>query len=152
MVEFDAGVINTITVNTRGGVNYVKVAAVPSGVTVNLDNYGPLLSFDSIVIGSDAGSLAGIQGTLKINRFSQVVINDSSDGARTIAITNSSVAYSGLTTINYTPLVALLELIDADGANQIHVVSVGTNIVIEGDALDNLYGPAQNEVHLNRVH
>jgi len=165
---FDPGVIRTLNVNTVGGINNVQVAAVPSGVTANIQSWsinGNTLSSDSIVVGNDNGSLAGIQGTVNVSNTSgrsSVLLNSYSDGPQHITITDHSVAYAGLTTINYTSAssnglgVTSLELYDSRGANQIDVESVPdplrTSVFIVGSWQDKLGGPASSNVHLYPWH
>jgi hypothetical protein len=101
--SFDAGTINAINVNTAGGSNNVQVAALPFGVTLNLDSY-VLGSNDSIVLGAN-GSLLGINSTVNISNHSgqsSVFINDTQDKTGEIVINNNSLIFSGTNaTINY---------------------------------------------------
>jgi hypothetical protein len=159
---FDSGAINTINVNTAGGQNTVKVFSLPSAVTLNLDSSG-FNGFDQVLIG-DNGSLAGIQGTVNIANHSgqsSVTIDDTNDGARNITLTDHSVTYSGLTTINYTAayLVNGYEygvstlVLDAGSGSQIDVLSVGgptdTEIYLYWNLLNKVYGPAASQVHVH---
>ncbi len=159
---FDSGAINTINVNTAGGQNTVKVFSLPSAVTLNLDSSG-FNGFDQVLIG-DNGSLAGIQGTVNIANHSgrsSVTIDDTNDGARNITLTDHSVTYSGLTTINYTAayLVNGYEygvstlVLDAGSGSQIDVLSVGaltdTEIYLYWNLLNRVYGPAVSQVHVH---
>src|SRR5207248_1263380 len=65
---FDRGAIRKITVDPGGGTNHEQVAAVPSGTFVSFGNYVP--NTDTIVIGSDGGSLSAIQGTVNVSNGS----------------------------------------------------------------------------------
>ncbi len=157
---FDAGTVNSINVDTKGGSNNVQVSGLLSGVTLNLDSSG-WLSNDAIVIGAN-GSLAGIQGTVNIANTSgqsSVVIDDVNDGARAITVTDHSIAYSGLATINYkaayqqngyTHGISALRIEDANAANQIDALSVGalTETTLDWYPQDNLFGPAKNKIQL----
>jgi hypothetical protein len=163
---FDPGQLHSINIDTRGGYNNVRIAEVAAGVSVNVDSSG--LSNDFVVIGSDSGSLAGIQGSVNIANSSGhtwLEIYDSADSPRHITITDHSVAFNGLTTINYQagfrwtstgPVcgVTTLEVDDGLGPNQIEVDSVAdlTNTMILGASSDVLFGPAANKVHLYRTH
>ena len=101
-VSFDAGKIKSINIDTRGGYNNVRIAEVAAGVSVNVDSTGQ--SNDFVVVGSDGGSLTGIQGTVNIANNSGntwLEIYDVADGPRHITITDHSVAVDGLATINY---------------------------------------------------
>src|SRR5262249_12350575 len=99
---FDRGKLKAINIDTRGGANTVRIAGVAPGVAVNVDSSG--LSDDFVVVGSDSGSLAGIQGPVNIANNSGhtwLEIYDPADGPRHITVTDHSVAFDGLTTINY---------------------------------------------------
>jgi hypothetical protein len=162
---FDQGTINSIRVDTKGGANTVQVLGLPRGVTLDVDStsYG---STNAIHIGAN-GSLSGIQGTVNISNTSgqsSVVIDDSSDGARDIIVTDHSVVYedpssqqAALATINYQAVVqqngttvgvTALTLDDADAPNLIDVLSVGslTDTSLKWYAPDLLIGPAKNQV------
>ncbi len=160
--SFALGAIKSLNVNTGGGFNTVRVQGVESGETVNVDSFGS--SFDSVIVGSN-GSLAGIQGVVNVSNTSGrtwLQIDDSNDKPRAITITDHSVAFQGLATINYTPYggpssgpvhgVMGLEIDDSWGANQINALSVpgSVPVTIEGNPLDNLFGPAAGKVSLNR--
>jgi hypothetical protein len=163
---FDPNQIKTIDIDTRGGYNTVRLAEVAAGVTVNVDSLG--LSNDFVVVGSDGGSLAGIQGQVNISNNSGhtwLEVYDTADGPRNITITDHSVAVGGLTTINYEggfrwnpngPVdgVTTLEVDDGLGPNHIEVDSVSnlTNTLILAASSDGLFGPAANKVHLYRTH
>ena len=161
--SFDPGVIKSISINTYGGYDTVNIKSVESGQTVNVDSTSTT-SFDDIIVGS-SGSLSSIQGPVNVSNSSGrswLQINDSADSPRNITITSSSVVFQGVATINYTPYagpsggsvhgVMGLEIDDPYGANQINVLSVPTYmpITIEGNFLDNLFGPAASKVGLNR--
>src|SRR5262249_47424449 len=151
---FDAAAINTINVNTAGGTNKVNVYSLPAGETLNLDSSGN--SSDQVVIGAN-GSLVGIQGSVNIANHSghtAVVIDDSNDGARNITVTDHSVAYSGLTTINYTAAYAVNGnvygvtslTLDAGSGSQVDVLSVGaltdTELYLYWNLWNRVFGPA----------
>jgi hypothetical protein len=159
---FESGTINAINVNTAGGNNSVKVYGLPAAVTLNLDSSG-FNGFDQVLIGNN-GSLAGIQGTVNVANHSgqsSVTINDTNDGARNITLTDHSVTYSGLTTINYTAgyLVNGYEhgvstlVLNAGSGSQIDVLSVGpltdTEIYLYWNLLNKVYGPAASQVHVH---
>lgn len=164
---FDPGQVKNINIDTRGGYNNVRVAEVAAGVTVNVDSTG-YLSSDFVVVGSNNGSLAGIQGTVNISNNSGqtwLEIYDSADGQSDITLTDHSVNFNGLKTINYeagfhwntgSPLVGVttLEIDDGYGPNQIDVESVAdlTYTMILGTLGDGLYGPAANKVHFYPTH
>jgi len=159
---FESGTINAINVNTAGGTNSVKVSGLPASVTLNLDSSG-FNGFDQVLIGNN-GSLAGIQGSVNVANHSgqsSVTIDDTKDGARNITLTDHSVAYSGLTTINYTAgyLVNGYEhgvstlVLNAGSGSQIDVLSVGpltdTEIYLYWNLLNKVYGPAASQVHVH---
>jgi hypothetical protein len=159
--------IKSINVNTASGSNKVEVFGLPQGVTLNIDSTG-FDSHDTVVIGA-GGSLVGIQGTVNIANHSgqtSVVINDTMDGARNITITDRSVAFAGLTTINYdagyvvngyTHGVTSLVIDQAQGST-IWVDSVGaltdTSVYWDPDFLSypghpsKLRGPAASKIHV----
>ena len=128
--SFALGAIKSLNINTGGGYNTVHLKGVESGETVNVDSFSTN-SFDDVIVGSN-GSLAGIQGTVNVSNSSGrswLQIDDSNDEARNITITDHSVTFQGLTTINYTPFagpsggfvhgVMGLEIDDTWGANEI---------------------------------
>ena len=145
----------------------MRVAEVAAGVTVNVDS-SSYLSSDFVVVGSDSGSLAGIQGTVNVSNNSGQTwldIYDSADSQTSIKLTDHSVNFNGTTTINYeqgfhwntgSPLVGVttLEIDDGYGPNQIEVDSVAdsTYTMILGTLGDGLYGPAANKVHFFPTH
>jgi hypothetical protein len=163
---FDAGQLKAISIDTRGGYNNVRIAGVASGVAVNVDSSGT--SNDFVVVGSDGGSLAGIQGPVNVANNSGhtwLEIYDPADGPRHITATDHSVAFNGLTTITYEggfqwngtgPVdgVTTLEVDDGLGPNQIEVDSVPplTNVMVLGSSTDVLFGPAAGLAHLYRTH
>ena len=162
--SFALGAIKSLNINTGGGYNTVHLKGVESGETVNVDSFSTN-SFDDVIVGSN-GSLAGIQGTVNVSNSSGrswLQIDDSNDEARNITITDHSVTFQGLTTINYTPFagpsggfvhgVMGLEIDDTWGANEIDALSVPAYmpVSIEGNPLDNLFGPSGREAGLNRA-
>ncbi len=164
-VDFDPGSVKTINVNTQGGNNFVKVAGLPAGVVLNLDSSGR--SNDYVFVGDDHGSLSSIQGTVNVSNTSgqtDLVIDAYADGGRNIDVTDHSVSFSGLTTINYTGgtrwkdgslhEVTELQVIDGHGHNNIRVDSVPalTDVIIWGQFFDTLSGPAAGQVHMHRAH
>jgi hypothetical protein len=58
--QFDPGAVRTVNIDTVSGQNTVQVAAVPAGVTVNIDSSGN--SNDLISVRDDNGSIQGIGG------------------------------------------------------------------------------------------
>ena len=85
-------------------------------------------------------------------------------GARTVTVTDHSVAFSGLTTVNYTGGtrwndgsihgVTVLEVVDGKGTNYVDVLSVPalTNVILWADTMDWVFGPASNKVNVQRTH
>jgi hypothetical protein len=144
-------------------------------VAVNVDSSGLIgdnvgssgQSNDFVVVGSDSGSLAGIQGPVSISNNSGhtwLEVYDTADGPRHITITDHSVAVDGLT-INYEagfqwtstgPVVGVttVEIDDGLGPNSIEVDSVPplTDVMILGSSADVMYGPAADKAHLYRTH
>ena len=137
-------------------------------MTLNIDSTGN--SNDTVVIGA-GGSLMGIQGTVNIANHSgqtSVIINDTLDGARIITVTDHSVDYAGLATINYDA--GYLDMagnkhgvtsltVEEGAGSPIDVESVGalTNTSVYWEVgLEGfgrwfpglLYGPAANKVHV----
>jgi hypothetical protein len=113
-----------------GGDNSVRVAGVPSGVTVNLDSSGP--SFDQVIVGSDSESLSGIQGTVNVSNTSgqtNLTVDALNDGARSVSVDDGAVEFAGLAIIQYTSGtraqdgslhdVTNLVVIDGKGANSV---------------------------------
>jgi hypothetical protein len=162
---FDQGQIKTVNVNALGGQNTVNVYSLPAGVTLNVDN-GSTASQDQVNVGLN-GSLSGIAGTVNVANTSgqtSLKIDDSADGARNIKVTDHSVGFSGLGTINYTAAhkgsdgvvrgVTSLYVYDGKGHNNVEVDSVGplTTTCLEADTQDTVTGPAANQVFVNRQH
>jgi hypothetical protein len=161
---FDPGVINQISVDTGGGANFVRVSSVPPGVTVNIDSTGA--SNDTVVVGDGTDSLAGIQGTVNVSNSSgqtKLVVDDLNDGARNVTITDHSVAFSGLTTVNYhggyllngtLHGVTTLQVNDGYGSNLVDVLSVPslTSVILDADTLDSIFGPAAGKVTVHKTH
>jgi hypothetical protein len=164
---FESGQIQNVYIDTRGGSNYVQIAGVPSGVSVNVDSSG-LGSSDVVFVGSDNASLALVQGTVNVANSSgttHLLVDGYADGARNIAVTDHSVAFSGLTTVNYSgggywnpgaPLhgVTALDIVDGVGTNYVDFLSVPslTSVTLWADTLDVVYGPAANQVNVQRTH
>jgi hypothetical protein len=163
--NFDPGVIKQVNVDTRGGANFVRVSSVPVGVTVNIDSTGA--SNDTIVVGSGTHSLVGIQGTVNVSNTSgqtKLVVDALNDGARNVAITDHSVAFSGLTTVNYKGGnlwangtmhgVTELDVIDGNGKNSVDILSVPslTSVILDADTQDVIFGPAMGKVKVFRNH
>jgi hypothetical protein len=161
--SFAIGTIKSLNVNTYGGYNTVHVKAVESGEVVDVSNYNTT-SYDHVIVGS-GGSLTGIQGAVNVSNSSGrtwLQIDDSNDAPRAITITDHSVTFQGVATINYTPYggpnsggvhgVMGLEIDDTWGTNWIDAVSVPAYmpVTVEGNPLDYLYGPAAWSVGLNR--
>jgi hypothetical protein len=161
---FDPGVINQISVDTGGGANFVRVSSVPPGVTVNIDSTGA--SNDTVVVGDGTDSLAGIQGTVNVSNSSgqtKLVVDDLNDGPRNVTITDHSVAFSGLTTVNYNGGyllngtlhgVTTLQVNDGFGPNSVDVLSVPslTSVILDADTLDSIFGPAAGKVTVKKTH
>ncbi len=163
---FEPGQVKSINIDTRGGSNNVRIAGVAPGVSVNVDSLG--LSNDFVVVGSDSGSLAGIQGPVNVSNNSGhtwLEVYDTADGPRKVTVTDHSVAVSGLATITYEagfrwnsggPVVGVttLEMDDGRGPNTIEVDSVAalTNVLIMGSSTDVMFGPAAGKAHLYRTH
>jgi hypothetical protein len=160
---FDPGVINNVNVDTKGGANFVRVYSVPAGVTVNIDSTGA--SNDTVVIGSATDSLAGIQGTVNVSNSSgqtKLVVDDLNDHPRFVTITDHSVAFSGVPTINYQGGFLLgtlhgvteLDVIDGTGANVVDVLSVPslTSVILDADTKDSIFGPAAGKVTVHKTH
>jgi hypothetical protein len=133
IVQFDPGVLNAVTIDTAGGSNRVQVVGLPSGVTANIGSIGQ--SNDEVIVGN--GSLAGVQGTVNVSNSSgqtSLLVDDYLDTTgRVISVTNQSIYFSGLTTINYTggtyangPLtgVTYLQVVDGQGSNYVNIQSV----------------------------
>jgi hypothetical protein len=162
---FEAGTVRNINVDTGGGVNNVQVANVLAGVTVNIDSSGK--STDSVLIGSDSESLAGIQGTVNVSNTSgqtSLEIDGFADGARTVDITDHSVDFSGLAHVNYKGGnkwkdgtlhgVTSLDVVDGKGANQVEVDSVPalTSVTLWGDTQDVIFGAAAALINVHKTH
>jgi hypothetical protein len=151
--SFPLGAIKSLNIDTEEGDNTVRLKGVEPGEVVNVNSLGTT-SLDDVIVGSN-GSLAGIQGVVNVTNTSGrswLRIDDSNDSARNITITDHSVAFQGLVTINYGYGVKGLEIDDSFGANQIDALSVPelVPVTVEGNPLDNLFGPAANSVGLNR--
>jgi hypothetical protein len=161
-VEFDAGAIGAATVNTGGGTDLVRVAGLPSGVTLNVTSTRQ--SNDLVVVGS-GGSLAAIQGTVNVTNSSgqtKLFVDASSDGARSITMTDNSLTFWGLTTINYgggtrwtdggVRGVTDLEVWDGKGENFVDVESVPslTSVTLWAQTGDVIEGPAVGQIHVHR--
>ncbi len=161
---FDNGAVKTVNVNTGGGSNLVVVAAVPVGVTLNVDSLGR--SNDLVIVGNN-GSLAGIQGTVNISNTSgqtNLFIDDSADTARNVTVTNAAVTFSSLATINYAGGnrwsdgslhgVTSLTVIDGKGTNCVDVESVSplTATSIWADTQDIFSGSAVGQTTVVRNH
>ena len=153
-VSFAPGAIKTLNIDAAGGSNTVKVKNVEAGETVNVNN-AYSTSFDMVVVGWNH-SVVGIQGTVNVSNSSGqswLQIDDSNDAPRNMTITYNTVAFQGLGTISYGNGVRGVEIDDAYGANQINAQSVSASVpvLIVGNSLDNLFGPAANSVRLNRL-
>jgi hypothetical protein len=170
-VAFDAQtssgqpIITSVSVDTVGGSNYVQVAAVPKGVAVNVDSSGR--SNDIVFVGSDGASLAGIQGTVNVSNTSgqtTLYVDGFNDGARTDTITNNSVAFSGLLTVNYNGGtrwsdgsihgVTGLDVVDGKGSNCVDVESVSslTSLTIWADTQDVFMGASLGQANIQKTH
>jgi hypothetical protein len=125
------------------------------------------MSNDEVFIGSDGGSLAGIQGTVNVSNTSgqtHLLVDAFNDGARNVVITDHSVAFSGLTTINYQGGtrgydgslhgVTNLEVVDGQGSNYVDVASVPalTDVTLWSDTQDYIDGPAAPRIHIQPTH
>jgi hypothetical protein len=161
-VTFDRGLINTVNVDTGGGSNRVSVAALPPSVALFVSSSGA--STDSVYVGS-GGSLAAIQGTVNVSNSSgqtALYVNASNDGARSVTLTDHSVTFWGLTTINYQGGfvgyvgglhgVTSLSVTDSNAANLVYVASVPalTNVSLSASLWDYIYGPAVTSVSVHR--
>src|SRR5262249_40420840 len=93
----------------------------------------------------------------------KLVIDDLHGGAGNVTITNNSVAFSGVPTINYqggffllgTPRgVTELDVIDGTGANVVDVLSVPslTSVILDADTKDVIFGPAAGKVTVHKTH
>jgi hypothetical protein len=163
-VQFDPKTITNVSVDTKGGADYVHVVAVPSGVTVNINSTGA--SNDTVVVGTVNNSLASIQGPVNVSNASgqtTLVVDDLNDGPRNVTITDHSVAFSGLTTINYhggflnggtLHGVTALDVTDGIGPNVVDVQSVPllTLVTLDADTQDWIFGPAKGKVKVHFSH
>ncbi len=175
--QFDPGVVQTVNIDTGNGQNTVQVAAVPAGVTVNIDSSGN--SSDLVTIGDDGGSIQGIRGVVNVANngggVSQLQINASGDPAMDMTITNNAVTFAGGpfgfgTTINYEaalpsesltgrPGVEVLEgvtkltITDGGRFNHIHANSVPTftDVQVNGAFSDVVDGAAAGRIDMQRV-
>jgi hypothetical protein len=152
-VSFAPGAIKSLNIDAAGGSNTIKVKNVEVGETVNVSN-AYSTSFDMVVVGWNH-SVVGIQGTVNVSNSSGqswLQIDDSIDAPRNMTIEYNTVAFQGLGAIHYGNGVRGVEIDDAHGANQIDAVIVNASIplVIVGNPLDNLFGPAANSVLLYR--
>jgi hypothetical protein len=162
-VQFDRGVIKTVNVDTGGGTNWVQVLGVPRGVTLDINSSGQ--SRDLVVVGSDSSSLAAIQGAVYVSNSSgqtSLFVDAINDGPRAVTITDHSVAFSGLTTVNYLGGsrwvdgslrgVTNLEVWDGKGANYVDLESIPslTSVTLFADYRDFIWGPAVSQVHIHR--
>jgi hypothetical protein len=163
--EFDSHVIQAVNVDTGGGSNYVQAAAFPQGVNLNIDSTGP--SNDTVFVGSDTGSLFAIRGSVNVSNTSgqtQLIVDDFNDGPSNVAITDHSVAFAGLTTVNYEGGfrwydgslhgVTTLGVVDGQGANHVDVASVPalTSVILWSDTQDTVYGPAAWMINIDPTH
>jgi hypothetical protein len=149
-------VIQSISVDTRGGDNFVLVAAAPVGVTVNIDSWG--FSNDIVQVG-DGGSLASLQGsTVNVSNTSghtHLIIDASQDGAHDVTLTDHSVAFAGLATVNYRAGgVNQLDVIDGVGFKWVDVESTSslTAVTLWASSDDCVRGPASGLVNVQRTH
>jgi hypothetical protein len=100
-VQFDAGRISSVYVNTGNGQNRVTVNALPAGVSASIDSWGA--SKDTVTIGGN-GSLQGIAGPITVSNSSgqtSLIVNDQLDSARSIAISDSAVSFDGKPVVTY---------------------------------------------------
>jgi hypothetical protein len=148
--------LRNININAAGGQNTIRIAGLPSTVTANITN--TTTGDDNVIVGSTSESLAMVLGTVNVSNTSgrtSLTIDDRTDTARNITVTNQSVAFAGLGTINYTPSsynsyegavtgVTALDIYDGMGANNVDVqsLSAGTPVFLSADTKDNIYGPA----------
>jgi subtilase family serine protease len=166
---FYSGDVNSLTINGGSGNNTFDVVTTPPTVPVTI-NAGSGTN-DVFLVGSNSavnitgsgtnyvtvgagGSLATIAGPVNISNTSNggkslVTIDDTNDTAgRNYTITSSSIAVQRGPTINLGSTVDQLILNDAVGkANSYTVKSVpASGVLINGDALDTLGGPAADQV------
>jgi hypothetical protein len=92
---FEPYAITAMTVDTRGGTNTVQVNSLSYGVSLDIISTGAG-SNDSVYLGAN-GSLAGIEGSVNVANSSghtSLYINESADGAGSVTLTQSSVAFA----------------------------------------------------------
>jgi hypothetical protein len=163
---FDPGDISNVKVDTGGGSNTVRVAAVPLDVDVHIDSSG--LSTDQVIVGSDGESLAGIQGTVTVSNTSgqtKLTIDALNDPAGTVVINDRAVVFGGiLPTINFTSGtrakdgslhgVTELDVIDGKGRNSVSFFNVPdlTSVILYADTQDIINGVAAPHVTVIRNH
>ena len=100
---FDSGQLNSITVNTGGGINDVSIPHTSKSVPVTV--VGGLGSTDTVTLGNSINGVQGIQGDVTVTNppsRTRLVIDDSTDSiARTVTVTDGSVVGLAPATINY---------------------------------------------------
>jgi hypothetical protein len=138
----NAATIKAINVNTGGGTNQVNVAAVPVGVTLNVNSgsLGQQASNDTVTIGS-GGSLAGIAGTVNVANASgktQLIVEDTNDtSGRSVQVTNNAVKFAGLAQVNYT----------GASPNASGVMLGVTSLVVDGGSGNNTFTVSSTAVN-----
>jgi hypothetical protein len=161
--SFDGGQLNAISLYTQGGTNTVNIKSVLFGESVTVDSLSST-SNDTVVVGNN-GSLSDIAGPVNVANScggkTALVIQSWADSPTNITITNNSVSLAGLATIDYTPYggpsgwsgVRSVTIDDAYGTNYIDAQSVSAYapVTVVGNPFDVLYGPAANQVNLERL-
>jgi hypothetical protein len=160
--DFDSGQIRSISVNSGGGFDAVRVNALDSGQTLSIFSLSSV-SFDQVDVGEN-GSLADIKGTINVSNSSGHTDLRINDSQRTqldyITVTSNSVNFEGGPTINYSPSSSLggvgvedLEIDDPIGqTNFLFVQSLPSQMPfsIYGNSADILFGAAAGQVLFQR--
>jgi hypothetical protein len=150
-------------IGSQGG-NTFDVLSTAANTPLSLDSGTGNYHTDNVVIGNN-GSLAGIAAPVNVSNSSgntNLTINDSAESYRNIMVTNNSVSFDGVVTINYTPAatdpgtglifgVTNLTIDDGtNGGNTVFVESVGamTTTKVKTGPNDLVTGPAANQVQL----
>ena len=137
------GPIHSITVNSGGGTNTIKITGAPSNCTVSVQNaqHGK----NTVTIGgSGLAKLAGTTIDIADSSGSTaLIVDDTGDAAaRIAAITKNAVTFTGLTTVNYSGNIASLKVLGGSGADQFFIATTAPGTATTVDA-----GPGNNTVY-----
>jgi hypothetical protein len=134
VAHFDAGQVNSITVNSRTGNNTINIERTVAGrpVTINLDS-----GTDTVNLSPTAQNLSNLAGTVTVNGGSgtgTLVANDQGTStARTYTLTSSTLVRSGAATITYNNL-AGVTVNTSNGSDTVTVQSTSavTAVTVNG--------------------